>query len=211
MLFISRRVSSTRYGVVDTDDDSEEFVEFSELNTACCELGIEILGVDVYRADTCGIADIMPYQLPEKQSLAQLKMAMLFHVDIIVYKDVVVGIRWRQGEITSPVDIRVSDFGSSCAEYVLIDAEFCNEHVVTIILDDKVDFSAKSFQVYKPFFAGIEGAGAVFDLRAVSSDEKAYSIYRGIYACPKGVDPFNSIIDKPERMEKMREFYRLRG
>ena len=212
MLFISRRVGPESFGVVDTDDDVEEVVDWGRLMHACSDCDLEIKGVSVFHeSGRTAIENVEPYQPEDTVTLKQLKTAVLNHVRITVYRGSITAIHWCQNDMKSPVTIRPSDFGHSASDYCLLCSEFCNEHVITIVLDDKLEFTSRSFAVFKPFFVGIEGLGAKFDLRELSDDAKAEVIYNSIFACPNGANPLDSVIDNPVRLRRFQEAYQYRG
>ena len=173
MLFVSRRVGYDKFGVVDSDDGVEEVVGYGVL-LKVVDLGIDVKGIDLFdnRFAQSALFAVKPYQLPETVTPLQTKTSMLRHVDVIVYKSSIVGIVTHPWDIQSPVSLRLSDFGTHCAEGFLRDNEKIGKHKVTLILDDNIyldDLSLSLASNDSGFSLGVEGAGFVFDLREVTS------------------------------------------
>lgn len=141
MLFLSRlkisrsihpRNRQNRFyycGIVDTDDWKESFVLLSYARKSVLGSGLEVKGL--------GMHTVVPYQLPEYCTAEQAKVSLL-GVDIHVYNGVITYISWRE-----PCAIRLSDFGSSCADMII---DMPSEDIpITLILDDKIKYREYSF------------------------------------------------------------------
>lgn len=86
MLYISRCLPDDKYGVVDTDDNTETIVAREGLIDIVCFMGIEIAGVQTYEWNGSKMLDtITPYQDLKHGSGKLAKARMLLGVDIHVY------------------------------------------------------------------------------------------------------------------------------
>lgn len=205
MLFVSRFAGRFSYGVVDTDDWSEEVVSSKDIIDAVRTHGIEILGTTLEYAlskqSKVSVSGIRPYQLPERVTNLQVKTNLLHRVQVVVYRDVIANVTWCGDEILQPVAIRLSDFGSVVGDRFL----FCNQeygsHKITLILDDKLEFSDQSFM--KPFAPlSKTGIGTVFDLHDMKNSENVFEIYKSLLMGLNGADMAESILDcEPRKKE----------
>lgn len=211
MLFISRifrdnilhpddEFANPHYGVVDTDDNVEEIVPWLVIFHACVECGLTIQGVEIRHIGVVHeITSITPYQSSSTMTPLQAKTALISHVHITVYAGCITSIRWNPEEIQAPVSVRLSDFGSSVSDFCLIFNNYASDYVVTLALDDKLDFSSVSFSVGAPHFVSAEGLGVKYDLREMLDDAKAEFVYNSV----GGTRPLDSIIDRPDRYNRM--------
>ena len=189
MLFVSRYVGQRNCAIVDTDDGVEEVVSLREAISAVSEGGLSIKGV--FPAGVDYHAMVTPWQEPRSVSKLQTKTWALKRVNVTLYKSSITNIRWCSSGINSPVSIRLSDFGRSCADCILA-GWYSNskEHKVSIILDDKIFISDTTF--VKPD-ASIDGV--TFDLREVTDNSIVRSAYR---AFAKAAGNF-VVLDDPRR------------
>ena len=182
MLYISRRIGNTQYGVVDTDDMVEEAVDMSTLQDLYLNKGITIFGLNaVQRKATV-------YQPVNMRSKQQVKMKMLRHVDVKVYQSFITSIVLDSAQITKPVDIVLSKFGSIIADRVFEGNQNVGEHKATVYLDDTLTWRADAFWCGHDFsgtFIGIGdkryGYGVVVDCSSVKNDELVWFLYRALY------------------------------
>lgn len=167
MLFISRRVGYSGYGVVDTDDGVEEIVTGTALYDVPSELRKSIKGV-LENTEAAPQKAFRPWQDPDSRSLLQTKTSTLHNVDVTVWGDMVTDIVMRNTQIEV---IRLSDFGTRCADCVFVGNNRPKRHRLTLILDDKVELNLLSFKILqfadKYVNAGVSSIGVVFDLREV--------------------------------------------
>lgn len=208
MLYISRYVHPQGYGVVDTDDDTEEVVTREDIYLVCCALGIKVRGVILETDDTgfTYVAYAGVYQPAETQTQLQIKTRLLRHVEVLVYKSMITHIRWSPNDIKEPVTIRLSDFGTTLADYCLTSIAPAGCHKVTLIIDDKIQFSEKGcfFATDMSVDIGVRGLGVVLDLREMTNDAVVRQLYKIMYD-GDFARLFDSLLDTPERMERMIE------
>lgn len=206
MLYVSRYVHPKGYGVVDTDDDVEEIVPRDDLYLACCTLGMRIEGVFTEEDDT-GFRYISyagVFQPKETQTQLQLKTKLLKHVDVLTYKSMITHFRWQCDEISEPVTIRLSDFGTVLADYSLTSVAPANRHVVTFVFDDKISLGGNNFCLCtdSSLSIGVNGIGVKLDLHEVTNDLLARQIYIASFGY-KADEARESIIDNPDRQESI--------
>lgn len=202
MLYISRAVGHGSFGVIDTDDGVEEVVPTHEIVSLCKPgIGLEIKGVKLTANGS--VYSIRPYQLPEEATRHQVKTQLLQHVDIRTYQGAITGIFWHANLIKTPVTIRLSDYGESCGDGVLIgnDADRC--HKITLVLDDKIRICEASFRMPFGTSLGPSGIGVVFDVREMSNGPSVYNVYQSVFRFSDDPDLFESLIDHSERMKRM--------
>lgn len=217
MLFISRRIGSNGYGVADSETGVEEVVSRDILINRCCAGGEDIKGVVAvsYGAGSVlhsVIERIDTYQLPETQSVNQLKARFLGGVEVRTWKDMITEIIWDKSQMKYPVSIDLAKFGTSCADRILINNPVYGDHAVTLCVDGSLSFSKQTFYVPYNVYIGVEGVGVVFDLRKCDNDDIAQVVYNALVDSePHGqsyyTDIFRSVIDIPERKAKMKSWY----
>ena len=196
MLYISRYIDIGTYGLVDTDDGREEVVSLLELSDAVYNHNIQIYGVDKKENFLCVLDSyVHVYQPAETLTREQLKLRMLGLVDIKCYKDMITSISWRGELIKKPIRIRLSDFGTDCADYLFAHSNEYGTHKVTLVLDEKIHFGPESFCVktFDDSFVAAYGIGVVFDVSELSTKtaRKIYGLFMGdLYTAE------SSIIDK---------------
>lgn len=189
-----------RYGVVDTDDNVEQIVTSSQL-WECHNKGIDIQGVYLERGR---FIHAVPYQDSRYMTKFQTKLLVMNHVDIRVYKKAITSITWDSSKISSPVSIRLSNFGSRLADYALYNAVHSGKHDVTFILDNRIKFSKWSFLTHEHIAGGLEGAGVLFDVCDVGNPKRADIVYKAVK--DSGSD-ISSIMDDPVRHRDMERVY----
>ena len=203
MLFISRFIGPDQYGVVDTDDGVEQVVDFSELYSAVCVDGLEIMGARK-KDSSMSEASVMIAQPKETVSRMQTKAKILLNVDIKVYKNMITSIRWKRTDDDDLVDIRLSDFGTHVADYVLArNIAFGGCYKVCLVLDNKLTYSPNAFcrRFFEHDIIGKNGIGVIFDLRELS-DLNAMQVYKMLYT-GKESEMSGGILDKTVRMDKV--------
>lgn len=200
MLYISRFVGYDHYGVVDTDDGIETIVSLSELRDIVCVQRIGICGVI---SDGSALRENMVfiYQPQHTRSKLQIKTRVLKGIDIKVFGTMITSITLDEVSNDNIVDIRLSDFGDACADFVLTRNTPNAGYRLNLILDDKVRYSPFAFcRRYYTSFANRGGIGVVFDMRECS-DLVAEQLYRMIRNDRN--EMLGSIFDKAERMDRL--------
>ena len=201
-------VSDILYGVVDTDDGIEQMVTLSDIADACCHKGLKIHGV---RTGYDSLIAVIPYQPPETLTNTQKKTMSLYQVSIIVYSGAITSITFDGTSILKPATVRLSRFARYCSDYLFLNVDYCGVHAVTLVLDDNVHFTKKSFFGYESYSPGISGLGVVFDLRELYDNHSAWIVYDTLFSWSGGADPLESIIDIPERRARYMAKLRREG
>ena len=204
MLYISRCVSDTKYGVVDSDDGIETIVPMDVLSRAVRNLGLEIHGAKFTDLPSMGkdeyIGAIFPQQLPETATPLQVKTNLLHHVDIKVYNHIITSIRWRSDEITAPVKVRLSDFGRVLGDRVLNGNKPSSDHPVTLIFDDSIRL--ETCALWRP--ASLETSkGLILDIRELTDYNTVMKIYRDWVFEIGSYQRASSVLDGLERKESI--------
>lgn len=215
MLFISRHIEFDYIGVFDTDDGVEQKVTQKDIVDAVNVPGIVIQGVKThYNPEFSMITtpEVKPYQSPDTVNPMQSKLSLLRHVDLTMWGTMVTRMVIRHKEIKEPVTIRLSDFCTSCADLILKgNMPLAHKHTVTLVLDDKVQFSGMTFLLLpyqdKLVSVGVQGVGVVFDVREMTDDAAVEKIYRAILNGDSR-EIASSIIDTDERKEHMIQYMR---
>lgn len=187
MLYISRiidtqvqNVSSDtycNYAIVDTDDGVEEVVDWNTLCYICSDLFMSIEGVTVDGIDGIVYIDfVKPVQEPGVSIDLQTKTQMLKRVTVTTYKSYITSIRCNFFDVTTPVSLRLSDFGKICADRLFYFRGAKIEHPITIILDDNVSFGPCSFKTFEPLMTS--DLAVSFDIREITRDSVAEIIYK---------------------------------
>ena len=208
MIYISRYIGRANYGVVDTDDDVEEEVGVAELTEATKYLGTVIKGADSVRRGGplwLFIEKIRPYQPPDTLTQLQVKTSLLKHIDVLTYKSMVTSVFVHSEEITTPVTVRLSDFGSVCADGLFRGLNWTGRHTVTFVFDDNLSFMEYSFDLPvddSSHSLGVDGAGIMFDLRDVNNSDLYRTVYSAVWD-RNDIEVERSILDRPERKAHM--------
>ena len=201
MLYISRYIGPDQYGVVDTDDGVEQVISFTELYGAVCLDRLSIAGAPIVH-NTLADKNIVVCQPPDTISRVQAKAKVLLKVDVKCYKSMITSIIWNRSSDEDLVDIRLSDYGTCVADYVLARNVAFGGYKVCLIFDDKLTYCTNAFRrrYFERDLIGKNGVGAVFDLRELS-DGNAAILYDMLYSGAKDNIP-GGIIDQAERMDK---------
>lgn len=204
MYYISRRIGTNKYGVVDTTDGTEDIMDYLELQEAVIDLGIQVEGVETFlrnkRTGARAIQSIHVVQNSDSISSAQAKLHVLKGINVKTSGSEIVSISWEDKPYVKEAVLRLSDWGTSCANYLFSDLGYYyygnGETWLTIILDDKCKLSNKSFKRCGSY-------GLVMDLREVSDDRQAEYVYREIIGEHHiGATTLSRfIIDKKERLD----------
>ena len=216
MLFVSKCICRDKsadsqnpieYVVVDTDDGKEEVCSVLDIYTAVVDLGLTIHG---FRWVDAGEYVIVPYQDSSTVSKLQLRTLFIDHIDIKVSGNEITSILLDANSIEKASTIRLSDFGTSIADYVLYGNRDVSNgwHPVTklkLIVDDKIKHVAiKSFSTHSNLRSiGAYGMGVILDLTELTNNKVAEAIYRSIL--PQPGNSLWSITDSNERKLKMKQ------
>lgn len=197
MLFLSRLVhvggvqdsdgnTQPAYGVVDTDDGIESIVDYSDLCDIIRDFGFDIKGVytktiNINVCETHLFLDYaVPYQPLNDVTQLQAKTSMLTKVRITTWRDMITNIKFDEDACSCRASIRLSDFGNKVADYVFNNTMPVRKHAVTLVLDNRLDFTKWSFSSGLRGYPGVEVQGVVYDIRELS-DDKAAIIYKRLY------------------------------
>lgn len=170
MLYISRYINGDLYGVVDSDDGTEQVVNLMELSRIS-RLGLIIEGLYAgeSRIDYCA----EPYQVPDKMTLLQTKTFALTGVDVVVYEDMVASIKCNK--MLSDTVIRLSDFGGSMADMLFKANRVPMSHSLTVVFDDKLAHAGELSLV--PIF---NSEDVKLDFREVRHPTLISSLYKSV-------------------------------
>lgn len=141
MLYISRILqNSDRFGVVDTDDDTETVCTRKELHDAIINHKLTIEGI--VESKSFGypcIQSITPYQDMRYCTTLQTKMKVLRGVDIRTYKNEITAILPNADVAEDRMRIRLSDYGQVINWDAIIKWEppHTNKHMI-LVLDDNI-------------------------------------------------------------------------
>lgn len=209
MLFISRFVDYESYGVVDTDDGVEEVISLQDVYRASYDLGLDIQGV---RKDgkMLPLNHIRTYQNPDTLTKLQVKTKVLHGVDITVYNGMITSLLIDINVMAQPARLRLSDYGESCGDRILVGNRFQNMHRVTLVLDDHIRTRSLTFWIGHNMShpkSGTNRYGVVIDMTEMTSDDAAWNIYRVVFNNGSFSEEsiFSSIIDTDERFDMMVE------
>ena len=156
MLYISRFVGQSKYGVVDTDDGSETVVTYKELCEYALDLGMHIEGVNVVTETVRGRARLAIRGISAVQDVAtvsnsQTKLKILRGIDIKTYNGKIVSMTAEKGVAQAGTRVRLSDYGNECGEYIFKSMLFGYSGAqytgsIIVVLDDKVKITSKSLR-----------------------------------------------------------------
>lgn len=180
MFYISRYIGDGFYGVVDTDDGSEEQVTKNDILYYCDSLGFEIKGVktDRYfdRRWRTRILEIKPYQDESMMTLSQTKLKVMNGVQINIWQGVITSVAVSDG-YDGMAKVRLSRYGTACGDYIFKNSKSVwGNKVMTVILDDKLDEN----RVGENTFTGFCDKGIVLDARELHSKKILNSITKDI-------------------------------
>lgn len=185
MLFVSRLIGATNYGVVDTDDGVEEIITDVDL-IRITKLGLEIKGIDADGFARC-------YQDPLTMSLLQIKTNAIDGVSVFVYKDYITSIRRSAPSLRPGTRIRLSQFGKRFSDYVLEQVMDWNKIDLVLVVDDQFELTYPSTNI-APMF------GVAFDITEVTNEEAAQAIYSSYRRYSSSLKLSEFCIDRPDRM-----------
>lgn len=192
MLYLSRsmrdfKTNDISYGVVDTDDDSETFISWSELKSAVLDSHLEIKGV-MFENDVTGpyVSNLIPYQDERYLSTNQVKAKTLLGVDITVFRGIVTCIQVNGKVAAEHITLRLSDYGIGLASNTYIGCA-TKTKLITIILDDKIDADEFDFNQYY-------AANVCWDISEVSSDKIVNTVHWRLMSVCSGASDWNKYV-----------------
>lgn len=204
MLYISRWVGyDGSVGIADTDDGVEEIVSNKCMAEAVLEDGLVVSGWGSLHHT------VQPHG--EKTPL-QLKTKLLQFTDVDIYKGAISSIRWDIDHMRHPVTIRLSDFATSCHDFILRGNDIIDFKCMTLVFDDKLARMSLYSLAAVVWPESDIFEDVYYDLREVKDTMLALSIYRSIFSCvelPNYGDLaiqsriLESVIDIEGRCEKM--------
>lgn len=206
MLYVSRMLSRSQVCVVDTDDGVEEILNGGELVRCLRDYGLEIKGVTLHNKNGRFSVTATPCQPDDTISTFQVKQKLLRGVDVKVSGDIITSIQWTDS-VPQPVSVRLSDFGTKCADYLFWWEGLCTNEKLTLIFDDKMSATSKSLKFLSVLRVKV-------DLREVTNDKLARLIYKAFGESYKGrylsgTDYPFYIIDNEERLKFWQAVYSL--
>lgn len=208
MLYISRVHGYGKYFVADTDDGSEQLVTFDDLTEYVCQLGVVIKGVSLkhFKKGTCKINSVDIYQPPGLASKKQFEAKFLNGVEIKTNgAGMITSVSWDTPANVKDIRIRLSEYGTSCANYIITNKNSKNYNIV-FVLDDNITITGKTFSY-------IAYCDARVDLLEVTNPKTAEFVYRsmlfgGWRSYSAKVLP-DKVIDSPERIKYWQARYVL--
>lgn len=220
MLFISRFVSlregleawskdNTKVGVVDTDDWSEDIILGQRLRQLVHDHKLQIGGVRTAIIEgEYHVQTYRPYQHSSFIIPQQAKLKMLYDIEITRYRERITSIYWKPSELPMDVSIRLSDFGKSCGDSMLTGVGRGNGCIVTIILDDNIQFGQSSFGSFIGVLSSTAADGLKFDIRELTNECLAKRLYRFVSIWQECCEPNeigDGLIDNSERFKRLSE------
>lgn len=191
MLYISRRIGDphTYYGdhsqdgfyVVDTDDNTEEYISADALSYIVLAKGLRISGASVVDQK---LAVVVPYQPIDTLTAEQTKLRFVYDINVVVNNGTLVGIDWNSDILKAPVRVRVSDFATSLGDSILLNRARVESDIPKLVLvfDDKI----KSIQVESLRGSFVDFSfiymihGVAVDVSEVKSEGLAKTIYDSV-------------------------------
>jgi hypothetical protein len=171
MLYISRYINDKGYGIVDTDDNTEEFISYQDIKYYVEKLKIDIKGVEVPRrgAEKGKVSVITPYSYVADRATTKLKI--LQNVELTRYADSIckVCVLDSNDRVGSFV---LSKYGSRVEDFAFI-LNSNAKSPVRVILDDNVEFSDRALQSLNGL-----SINYIFDLSNVTNTHTSELIYR---------------------------------
>lgn len=200
MLYVSRYVGQTKYGVVDTDDGVETVVTYQDLTEYVLNNGLDIKGVTIgytvrKRRRVPYLSSVKVYQNGSFLTAKQAKAKTLKGVDVIVNNGQIVQINIPQDGLKQPTTIKLSDFGTSCGEYIFKNLPYLGNSSLTIELDDSVAVSAKTFKYFV-------NRGVVIDMSAVTNPKVVEYVAHELSTEDRWLERATvAVLDTPQRMD----------
>lgn len=199
LLYLSRRIDSTYYGVVNTDGDIE--IQLTEEGIIdAINRGEEIKGVFRDDSDNVILMNYWPYQDERYIIPAQAKAKTLLGVEIHRYKSEISLILINPNVTQDGTRIRLSEYGNAISWFcpVAYNPLVLRGYVV-LVLDDNIRMLGNPY-VCRRF--------VIFDISEVTDA----SLVNSVYMCmmQNHIQPpmwKNHVIDKPKRMAQYIKYY----
>lgn len=198
MLYVSRKLSGNRAAIIDTDDSVESIVSTKELNRLV-NLGLQIQGVRTFGVPPCvSIAGIDVYQAEDCVTSKQVRTKLLRGVTITKSGSTITAIDWDDTIVDKDLQIRLSEYGTHCAECLFNVARVQPCVSPTFIIDNKIKIRRHSFD-------GAAYLRAKFDLRELGTDKDTIAgyVYQSMFTTSVGVgtELFKRVLDNDKRKE----------
>lgn len=199
MLYVSRCVGQKKFMVCDTDDGTEEEVTFSKLH-GIIKLGIEVKGVEVgtrvvNKTVQTFIKRVEVYQDVGNLTAKQVKLKTLGGIEIKTQGDTITNITWRDEQTKRRVRIRLSDYGTKCADYIIRGGQQWHKVPIILVLDDKI-------KIRKNTFYGFTHSLAFIDLTEVTDVRTAKFVYEEWIENGSSVSLYDIVADNKERLDR---------
>lgn len=204
VLYVSRRIDeftanevyhiSTNmscYGIVDTDDDTEDIITEALLSYMVYELGMKVEGAERGESPNWGQElFITPYQDQRYCSSVHTKTKTLLGVDVRTYKGEITAIIADGKFFKGDTRIRLSKYGNVINQGVLLRFihNLLAQNSLILVMDDKIEIGGNIFRFLL--------SNVYFDLSEVSNVEQYGWCFDGIEDEPA----LNYIIDKHGRV-----------
>lgn len=211
MLYISRFVNLAgirKVGVVDTDDGVETILTPGEVAQKASSFNLQIHGLEI--RDGMYYA-VKPFQLQSAVIPVMTKLLALQGINVVVYdspKGREIAYIESTKDFTSPVTIRLSDFGDRCGDWCIsgftkVPKWRSNDvYPLTIILDSSLSTIRQySFRSWSPGSIKYIPSLVAIDVSDLC-DEFASFVYEAFYTVTHSSIK-HQIIDNPERMKHL--------
>lgn len=142
--YASRSIDRDRFGVVDTETGVEEIMTHEDA-LVTLPYGEEVIKGVVHYGMGGNYCGVVPYQPNETLSRKQLKTKIMKQVEVRLYNGQITCVSWNPGELKHDVEIRLSDFGKSCAAFIMHAKLADINHIVTFVLDNKCKYGRFTF------------------------------------------------------------------
>lgn len=202
MLYLSRIIQPDnpryrKYGVVDSDDDTETLVTRAELVDIVLKHKLQVQGVVVINKKD-GSKDIKvtsPQQIASQTTGRQTKTAVLLGVNVVVYNDEITAIHVNRKVMRDKQRIRLSDFAKKMNLRAKMYFTGPVSKRVVLVIDDKIELLGR----LKDFS---EVTGVLYDISEVEDLGTIGLFYSALMDCSLRIGyHFDShVIDRKERM-----------
>lgn len=178
MLYISRPLGVSLYGVVDTDDDTETEVNWRHLSDCCVDQGMHIEGVTV-ASNVAGrfIKDVTPYQDKRYYSPKQAKLKMLAGVDIRTWRNEITYIAIDFDVMRDGTRVVLSEYARSMSGRISVvwnNRDMRQQKRVILVLDDMLFIKVNAPSPLTKW--------VVWDVSAVSNDGLVAEMYEVLHS-----------------------------
>lgn len=201
MLYISRYIGQTKYGVVDSDDGVETVCTYADLMDYVLKMGLDIKGVVLTTNYSRGkprqmIKNVNVYQNQDFVTREQAKMKVLGGVDVKTFDNQIVSITISPNGLQNKVELRLSDYGTTCGEYIFSRISGVRDGKLVIILDDNILLNSKSLKYFSE-------RGIIVNTTEVTSRKMVEYVARELATGGRwlSITAFDSVIDVPNRMD----------